>query len=333
MTKQKQIIDSYLSGNYDSDISRDFANWLDSPVDCDLKQEAMQEAWNNIHAEKDSSTSEAFKNLQARLATQGLQTKSRGFSRARWIHTLRTAAIIVLPIVAAALTYVLTSSIFKANVKPVAQWEEVYCPYGQTKTVDLPDGSRISLNAGSRLVYPTAFTEQTRKVFLSGEAYADIAKDPERKFIVSANDLDIIVHGTSFNVRTYPEDSEIEVMLVSGSIDMMTKTLEHNRTVSMTPGDLVRLDHMSGAINVENVPVESFRRDSRLTFVNCRLKDIATQLERVFNTRIVIENHSLEDQRFLASFVNGESLDDILNLLKQTSGLKYKKQYSTIYIN
>ena len=345
MSKQKKIIDTYLSGKYDSAVNEDFVHWLDSPFDADLKQEAFKSAWEEICSAQNEvpsqETDNAFEQLRSTLASRATGYSSRSaaskaYRRKKFIHAFRSAALVALPLVASAITYVLLN-ISKAPEERVAvNWEEVYCPYGRTMTIDLADGSRIKLNAGSRLVYPDTFTgmQQERKVFLSGEAYAEIAKDPERKFIVSANDLDIVVHGTSFNVRSYPEDSEVEVMLVEGAIDLKTKSLKNNRNISLSPGDLVRVDHKSGNIRVENVPTDAFRADSRLTFVNRRLGDITSQLERVFDVHIIIESHNLEDQRYLASFVNGESLDEILRLLRRTGHLKYEygNDKNTIYL-
>ena len=332
MTKQRRIIDSYLSGNYPDDVSEEFVSWFDSPVDQEIKQEELLASWDALEASADpQDIRDAFESVKRDLnmMTQGgYRFRKRG--RVIWRHV---AAAIVIAALTAGMTLFL-DNLFRPSEQPV-EWLDTYCPYGQTLSVALPDGSSIKLNAGSRLMYPTAFSGSTRKIFLSGEALADIVKDSEKIFVISTNDLNITVHGTLFNVRSYPEDSESEVILFSGSIDLNTKHQDHNRKISLTPGDMVRIDRSNGSVAIEDVPTESFSDDASLVFVNTRLIDITAQLERVFDVNFVIGNPDIAQQRYLASFINGESLDEILAVLAKTGKIKYRKsvKFKTIYID
>ena len=85
---------------------------------------------------------------------------------------------------------------------------------GNTLRVVLPDGSEVVINSGSKLIYPDRFGPDRRQVFLAGEGYATIAKDPGRPFVMSAGEVDVRVLGTKFNLKSYAEDSEVEVTLV-----------------------------------------------------------------------------------------------------------------------
>lgn len=331
MTKQRRIIDSYLSGYYPDDVSEEFVSWFDSPVDQEIKQEELLASWDALEASADpQDIADAFESVKRDLnmMNQG-GGRFRKHGRVIWRHV---AAAIVIAVLSAGMMLFL-GHLFRPG-EPV-EWLDAYCPYGQTLSVALPDGSSIKLNAGSRLLYPTAFSGSTRKVFLSGEVFADIAKDPEKIFIISTNDLDITVHGTSFNVRSYPEDSESEVILFSGSIDLNTKYQDHNRKISLIPGDMVRIDRSNGSVAIEDIPTESFSEDASLVFVNTRLIDITAQLERVFDVDFVIGNPDIALQRYLASFINGESLDEILAVLAKTGKIEYRKSVKskTIYID
>ena len=213
-------------------------------------------------------------------------------------------------------------------------WREVYAPYGETREVRLSDGSCITINSGSRLIYPASFVEAERRVYLSGEAYADIAKDAGRRFVLSANDVDILVHGTQFNVRSYDGDSEVAVSLYEGSIDMRTKNLEHNRTVAMRSGDVVKLDKRSGVVSEVHLPgVSSKNSDNRnLIFLDSRLSDIAAQLERTFRIRIVIDDPQLADERYYSAFINGESLEQIMAALRLNGNMRCRKVDGTLHL-
>src|SRR5690606_14480825 len=93
---------------------------------------------------------------------------------------------------------------------------EVIIPYGKKSELLLADGTKVWLNAGSRLAFPSRFTRNTREVFLEGEACFQVAKNEEQLFIVKAGNLDVKVLGTHFNVSAYPADATIETVLLEG---------------------------------------------------------------------------------------------------------------------
>src|SRR5690606_20172851 len=97
-------------------------------------------------------------------------------------------------------------------------------PYGKQFDVVLSDGTHVFLNSGTSLRYPVTFIKgKDRTVFLSGEAYFEVAKDEGHPFVVDANEIQIEVLGTKFNVSRYPEDSNINTVLVEGSIELQIK--------------------------------------------------------------------------------------------------------------
>ena len=223
----------------------------------------------------------------------------------------------------------------RIGFRSVSLPQEIYAPYGQTRSVVLADGSQIVINSGSRLIYPDRFAGKERRVFLCGEAYADIAKNPKRSFVLSADDVDILVHGTSFRVSSYVNDSEVEVALLSGAIDMQTKNLQQNCKIQMTPGDMVKVDKRSGRVTSMRFPGGMFANgidDGHLTFINSRLSDIARQLERTFDVKIVIDSQQLADERYYSVFINHETLDEILSILEQNGDMKHRREGEIIHL-
>ena len=124
------------------------------------------------------------------------------------------------------------------------EWLEANTVAGQKLEVVLPDGSSMTLGPSSKLIYPTAFTGDARKVFVLGSVYADIESDAKHPFIVSAGNLDVRVLGTEFQLNSYEDDSEVEVALVEGTVQLHNKV--DNREVTMRPGDIVSYDKASG---------------------------------------------------------------------------------------
>jgi ferric-dicitrate binding protein FerR (iron transport regulator) len=326
MSKINKILNLYLLHNYTESVQKEFADWLDSPQDREQKEDSLFQEWESISVRPGKmDTRSSYEAVVSRI-----ERKESMVRRANLASLfLRVAAVIVVCVAVVAAVKILVER------TPNVVWNEVSTQRGENRIVELADGSVIYLAPGSRLIYPNKFTDNVRRVYLSGEAYADIAKDDMHRFIVSAEQVDVIVHGTQFNIRSYESNSEVEVMLLEGSIDMQTKNQKQNRVVRMRPGDLFKLDKMSGRLSCETISADIFDDDPRarnLTFINSRLGDIAVQLERMFNVRIVIDNSSLADERYYSAFVNNESLDRILSTLEHNGNFDYQWRGGEIHL-
>ncbi|MEM6541778.1 MAG: FecR family protein [Bacteroidota bacterium] len=109
-------------------------------------------------------------------------------------------------------------------------------PYGKRFDVVLSDGTIVYMNSGTELKYPVSFlNEGNREIFVQGEAYFDVASDAARPFIVNAEELNVEVLGTEFNVLAYPEDGVTDVVLVEGSVGMYADDTKEENTVVLTP--------------------------------------------------------------------------------------------------
>ena len=217
---------------------------------------------------------------------------------------------------------------------PVA-WQEITVPTAETRSINLPDGTRLTLNAGSRVTWPEAFTTDKREIFLDGEVMADVAKDPERPFIIHSGEVDVRVHGTKFDLKSYRDATMVEVMLMEGSVSLDIPSGEGKREVRLTPGDLAQYDRKEGDISLGKVAPDGFKNftdGGSFSFINIPLKDIAADLERCFGTPIVVADAKVASQRFLAFFTNGEDLDEILRLLSVNGGLRISRREGTVYI-
>ena len=193
----------------------------------------------------------------------------------------------------------------------------------------LPDGSEVVINSGSKLIYPDRFGPDRRQVFLAGEGYATIAKDPGRPFVMSAGEVDVRVLGTKFNLKSYAEDSEVEVTLVEGSVEMETKLGGDDRIVRLRPGELVKLDKRTGSTETFDVPTDTYRPvvcGGGLFFMDKRFDEIVAYLEKRFDVKINVADRALAERRFIASFVNGESLDEMLASFNADEAMRIRRE-------
>ena len=203
---------------------------------------------------------------------------------------------------------------------------EYYVPRGEQKQITLPDGTTAYLNSGTLLVYPQKFTGDIRSVYLIGEANFDVKKDKQHPFIVKTNHLKVKVLGTKFNVQSHESDSEFEVMLYEGCVDVESEFNNKQVEVLMAPGDIVKIDKTTGNMSQMNISTIANQGQSRkFYFIDKKLEDITNQLERHFQKKIVITNPQLKSIKYDAIFANDETIEQILNYLNAS------QQMSIIY--
>mgnify|MGYP003663535376 FL=1 len=200
-------------------------------------------------------------------------------------------------------------------------------PYGKKFDVVLSDGTHVYLNSGTSLRFPVAFIKgASRKVFLTGEAYFDVKEDKKHPFVVNANEIDIQVLGTKFNVSHYPEDANINTVLVEGAVELLrteegTSDLE---SVKLKPGNKAEWHKNSNEISVSNVDTGLYTAwvKGKLVFRNTSFKQIREALQRHYNVNIINNNSHLEEQLFDATF-DIETIDEVLESFNKSWAIDY----------
>jgi hypothetical protein len=207
-------------------------------------------------------------------------------------------------------------------------------PYGKKFNLQLSDGTKAYLNAGSSLKYPVKFLQgMARQVFLSGEVFLDVQKDSAHPFIVNADNLNIQVLGTKFNVNVYPEDESADVVLVEGSVQLSGDT-EGLDSVLLKPGYMGSFNKKTRDFDTKEVITGLYTSwmDGDLVFRNMTFENILKKLERHYDVIIINNNESLSSEKFNASF-GDDSLIKVLENLKATYGIDFEvdKNQITIY--
>lgn len=233
---------------------------------------------------------------------------------------LRIAAVFV---VAFGLGYVLTQMLQHGNI----EMQRVYVPAGQRTQVILSDGTTVWVNGKSTLTFPNRFTSRTREVELDGEAYFDVQKDPDRKFIIAtAHQSAIHVLGTKFNVRAYKEADEITTTLVEGKVDFnfynANKKPQH---IIMTSGQ--KLVYYSQNAKTELHTTSGERelawKDGKIIFRQTSLRDALGMLAERYNAEFVIRGNVPYDDSFSGTFTN-RNLEQILNFINVSSKVRWR---------
>ena len=202
--------------------------------------------------------------------------------------TLRIAGVIVLPLIN---LYWNTNTITKAILKKET-WVEIKAPAWTRAQFSLPDGTTGWLNSNSSVKYNGNFNTD-RQVTLNGEAFFDVFKDKKRPFIVNTNEVNVKVLGTRFNIASYENEKNVEVVLEEGKLVFNDK--EMNKSYTMNPNDLVIYDKTQKDFSTEVVQPQKYLSwtEGKLVFRNDPLDVIARRLERWYNIDVEV-NGSLD---------------------------------------
>lgn len=200
-------------------------------------------------------------------------------------------------------------------------------PYGKQFDVVLSDGTHVFLNSGTSLRYPVTFVPGSdRAVFLTGEAYFEVAKDDKNPFVVNVNEIQIAVLGTKFNVSHYPEDSNINTVLVEGSVQLQVKGDEYlgSKSILLRPGYKGEWQKNSSEISIESVDTSLYTAwiQGKLVFRNTSFRQIRQALERRYNITIKNNNTHLDEQLFDATF-DIETIEQVLESFNKSYAIEY----------
>lgn len=199
----------------------------------------------------------------------------------------------------------------------------------------LADGTRVWLNSGSELQFPTRFAGDKREVMLKGEAFFEVTKDKKQPFRVNANDLKIDVLGTSFDVISYSDDCNSEVILAKGKVDLSSENGEIKKQYGLLKaGERAIYEKTKKSINIQSVDVDKYIswREGNLIFRDDCMKDVVDRLSRWFNVEIIVNDPEINRYIYKATFRN-ENLIQVLNLLKLSAPIDYRITHRSLLSN
>lgn len=325
----KQLMRLYFGKHFSQYGCILFGRWLKADDEKSQKEEMLQKLWEESGSEVTASTYNDWEVLQKQLFASPVIRKH---SIPLYRQLLKYTAIIVLMLMTAGATYWATD-----RFKPIRHVEmaQIFVPYGERKEVKLPDGSKVWVDAGSLLVYPKDFTDtDTRTVYLTGEASFSVHKNQEQPFIVKTTYLDVQALGTVFTVEAYPNDSCSTATLEEGSVLVSVKEEGIQPTI-LKPDQQLIYSHTAHTVMVQSVDASLYQmeRSGYLIFENTSFNCLITSLERKFNVTIHYNSQKYASEYYNVKFSPDETLDDVLTILKQLVGIRYKIKGNVVFIN
>lgn len=267
---------------------------------------------------EDIDTNKAYTNIISQIdITPTNNTKQ--VNKSFFFYWQRVAAIIIIPLLFLS-AYIYLTRTEKKTFATV--YQEVFAPYGTRSIVNLPDSSKVWLNAGSSIKYPIQFEGKERHIALNGEAYFEVKSDKTNPFIVHTKKMEVRATGTAFNVEAYQKDSMTAITLVEGVVDVK---IDDKKTI-LNPGEKMDYNHIADCHSVNTTDTYKWCswKDGILAFRNDPLEYVFKRLGQMYNINFVIRDNSLKQYVYHATF-EGESLDEILHLLEVSAPIRYSR--------
>ncbi len=226
----------------------------------------------------------------------------------------------------AILEYISAGDIEK--IEPMV-YNTLITPKGGNYRLTLSDGTEVWLNANTSIKYPVRFTDNTREVFLKGEAFFDVQHNG-KPFIVNTQETDIRVLGTSFNVFAYDNEPYTSTTLVEGSIKLSTSESEK----TLVPNEQANVFTNQTEIQVKTVNTEIFTSwiKGKIEFEEESLEAVMRRLARLYDFDYEFEDNTLKDFHFTARIDNTQPISNILKMLEMTTDVHFKLKDNTIII-
>ncbi|MHB1686198.1 MAG: FecR family protein [Ignavibacteriaceae bacterium] len=326
-----ELVTKYLS-NEASVEERNELNTLLEEEKYFKKFELIQSKWNEIenpieYAQFDVKRGLAKLNAKIQKYETNHIRKRKERTLREFVHTntlLKIAASIAILILLATGTLYI-SGVFKQS--PIAlTWNEKVTDLGHKSIITLNDGTKITLNADSKLKFPTKFESKKREVYLEGEAYFEVAHDSIKPFIVHSGKFSTTVLGTKFDVKAFPNENDFTVSLVKGKVRVSkTDSRLSNNEIILTPDQQFIYDKTTGTEKIDHFDYLQTVgwKDNILIFDNIPLEKALVQLDRYFGVKFELADNSYGSLKIKGNFKN-ESFWTIVKVIKYATGLAYK---------
>lgn len=334
MTPKKRNIDKIIPRTLSSDASnqeeKELKDWILEEDENYLEFKIIQESAQKAYKERKLLiTDETFRKVWDTQDTVEINPKYKiGFSILKTIAVSAAGLVLILLSVFSYRQIVINQEISQRDGQPVMI--EKFSPMGQISKVFLPDGSLVWLNADSKLQYSSGYGEQTRTVSLTGEAYFEVKYDEAKPFLVKSGNVAITATATAFNVNTYLDNSDIEIVLDEGElvIENLFSSLIPGMPLKTTlvPGNKAIYSLKESIFAVDNIN-DSFDytcwKDGILSFRHADFETVINSLERWYGVKVTWDGEPDSGWNYTGEF-NNEYLESVLKALGLDGQFSYE---------
>ncbi|WP_321373130.1 FecR domain-containing protein [uncultured Draconibacterium sp.] len=211
---------------------------------------------------------------------------------------------------------------------------QLIIPHGKMTTLILPDGTKVALNAGSKLVYPDKFSKSKREVFLIGEAFFDVYEDKQHPFVVQTTDINVEVLGTKFNLSAYAGDNIYETVLAEGKVRIrQNQSSLFDETIDLEPNQKATFNRTLRETKVNAVDVENYIlwQEGIFKFDSSDLNRITKKLERFYNIQIKYDDVMLGTLKISGKLDLQDNREVVLQRIASAASVKINRKGENFY--
>lgn len=206
-------------------------------------------------------------------------------------------------------------------------YNKIETPYGGKYQINLPDGSKVWLNSASTLRFPALFSGNTREVELNGEAYFDVAKNPNKPFKVITKDQIVEVLGTQFNINSYSDEETFKTTLIEGSVKIIYK----DRVVLLSPGQQFQPNMKSSKVIEADTEEVTAWKNGYFLFKDEDIRSIMRKISRWYNVEVNYSGN-IPDVGFGGNISRSKDINEVLNVLQLTNAVHFKVEERRITV-
>lgn len=311
----RQIWDATQKGN------KDLPDYFDAEEDWDELRHRM------INGRQEEEEEESFNSSIMQLNEQSMLSKSR------YSFIVRVAAIILVASLIGIVAYQNIDQQEQNIVEPVLR--EIAMAKGQRGNITLSDGTKVTLNAESKIILPNVFKADKREITLEGQAYFDVSHNPDRPFIINTDRAIVQVLGTSLDIRSYPDASSVQVVVEEGKVSLKSNKDCVKEDALLTAGELGQLDLSNDRITTSKVSdMDLFLSWTKgyLKFRDASLEKVAREMERKYDIDIEFAQAGLKNLKLTAE-LKSRTIQYNLDVISTSLGVEYKmdQQLITFY--
>ncbi|MEQ2911853.1 FecR family protein [Butyricimonas faecihominis] len=210
-------------------------------------------------------------------------------------------------------------------------YNTINVPYGGTYTVELCDGTKVYLNSGTTLEFPSRFDGKVRSVILKGEAYFDVARNVSKPFVVEVDEMKVKVLGTSFNVKSYVDEPGVYTTLVEGSVAILRDGQPEKK---IKPGEQAYYNKGVGTLSIAEVDVNEFTswKDGLFYFKDIALEEILRIVSRWYDLEVFYMNQGAKSVIYSGKLPMYSSVEDVLRKFEISRDVRFELKGRTLTV-
>jgi len=300
--------------------------WIDENPDNSQAFDSYKKTWESMEKVRGLTTDDIdseWNKLESRIDTIDIH-HHMPVGEQKGIFTLyRVAAAILFFMIAAFAVY------YYLNKTGEQEWvaENI------SRIVELPDGTKVTLNNHSTLTFGRGFNEKLRNVYLTGEAFFEVVRDEQKPFVIQTDDVKIEVLGTSFNVHAYEANEKVEVVVNTGKVAVYKRGDKKEKIILHRGEKGIYVKPSESLTTIVNRDVNYLAwKTKKLVFEDMPLDEVVKTLNKVYQSRIVIKDARMMECPITSTFEN-QSLDVIMEVLKATLNFETIEKEGNIEIS